>query len=113
MILAIRMRLFKRTNRKKIDIKIAMLMTGDVCGKRQMALTSRERVRKNLGLKEPDRVPKWISFTPLVLDEFKKKTGEDNPIVYFKIDFREVRLNLTKRMRILVAIVKERALGVA
>jgi len=62
-----------------------------------MALTPRERVRRTLGLKEPDRVPKWMEFTPFVLDEFKKRTGKDDPIDYFKMDFREVRPNPTKK----------------
>lgn len=62
-----------------------------------MSLTPRERALRALSLKKPDRVPKWMSFTPPMLDRFKEKTGAEDPPSYFEMEFREAAPDSTKK----------------
>lgn len=60
-------------------------------------MNSWERVLTAISRREPDRVPKTASFTPAVLERFKKETGSNNPAEYFKMEPRGVGFKPTKR----------------
>lgn len=62
-----------------------------------MSLTPRQRALRALSLKKPDRVPKWMPFTPPMLDRFKEKTRAEDPASYFEMEFREVAPDSTKK----------------
>lgn len=61
-----------------------------------LSLTSRQRVLTAVNRQKPDRVPKDLSWglTPKLMDEFRLKTGREDPDAYFKIDVRFVGLDL-------------------
>ncbi len=59
------------------------------------SMTSRERVWLAARRQKPDRVPKDISwgFTPTVMENFKKMTGQSEPEEYFGVDVRFIGLD--------------------
>ena len=42
-------------------------------------MNHRERVLTAYAHREPDRVPRYAGLTPGVMDEFRRRTGQDNP----------------------------------
>ena len=59
-------------------------------------MSPRERALTTLSLKKPDRVPKDAWSSPLILEEFRKHTGADDPAEYYGFKNREVRFAPTK-----------------
>ncbi len=53
-------------------------------------MNHRERVLTTMGHREPDRVPRWASLTPHVMEEFRRRTGHDDPAVYWDWDIKSV-----------------------
>jgi len=53
-------------------------------------MNHRERVLATMNHREPDRVPRSASLTPGVVEEFRKRTGHDNPGAYWDWDFGHV-----------------------
>lgn len=53
-------------------------------------MNHRERVLAALAHREPDRVPRTASLTPGVVDEFRKRTGHDDPAAYWDWDLAGV-----------------------
>ncbi|MGA2975361.1 MAG: uroporphyrinogen decarboxylase family protein [Spirochaetia bacterium] len=55
-------------------------------------MTSRERVLAAVRREEPDRVPRDLSWglTPAAYELFTRKTGQTDPLAYFKVDTRLV-----------------------
>jgi len=60
-------------------------------------MSPRERVLTALNRKKPDKVPKTASFTPAVLERFRKETGSNNPAEYFGMEPRSVSFARTQR----------------
>ena len=52
---------------------------------------SRQRVLTALSRKVPDRVPKTMSFSPSQMQQFRAKTGRNDPEDYFGFDVRTVQ----------------------
>ncbi|MCS7224851.1 MAG: uroporphyrinogen decarboxylase family protein [Armatimonadetes bacterium] len=57
-------------------------------------MTSRERVIRAVRREWPDRCPRSASFTPYVYEEFRRRTGRDDPQNYFQMDIRYVSFRL-------------------
>jgi len=53
-------------------------------------MNHRERVLTTFAHHEPDRVPRSISLTPEVYEEFRRRTGYDDPATYWDLDFAGV-----------------------
>lgn len=53
-----------------------------------MTMPSRDRVLTTLSRKEPDKVPKYIRFTPEMKVQVHAKIGTDNYEDYFGIEIR-------------------------
>ena len=53
-------------------------------------MNHRERVLATLRHQEPDRVPRYAGLDPEVVDEFRRRTGADNPAEYWDWDLRHV-----------------------
>ena len=53
-------------------------------------MNHRERVLTTLAHREPDRVPRSASLTQPVLEEFRRRTGQDDPGAYWDWDFGHV-----------------------
>jgi uroporphyrinogen decarboxylase len=53
-------------------------------------MNHRERVLAVYAHREPDRVPRYASLTPGVLDEFRRQTGQDDPSQFWDWDFGHV-----------------------
>src|SRR5690349_15099565 len=55
-------------------------------------MNARERVLAAGRRQEPDRVPRDLRWgmTPAVMEVFRKRTGRDDPLEYFKVDTRLV-----------------------
>lgn len=50
----------------------------------------RERVLKALRRDIPDKVPRMMRFCPALLEEFKKRTGFDNPAEYYQFEIKDL-----------------------
>lgn len=61
-------------------------------------MTPRERVQAVFERKAPDRLPKEIKLTPPLLDEFKRRTGVDDPYEFYRLDVREVTISQPTQM---------------
>ena len=59
-------------------------------------MTPRERVFTTLSHKEPDKVPKYIRFTPEMKVRVRDKIGTDNYEDYFGIDIHRVEFKPAK-----------------
>ncbi len=53
-------------------------------------MTPRERVLAVLNRQIPDRLPMEIKLTPPLMEQFKARTGGDDPAEYFNLDVRDV-----------------------
>jgi uroporphyrinogen decarboxylase len=53
-------------------------------------MTPRERTLAVLAREKPDRLPRELKLTPPLLEEFKTRTGADDPSEYFGLDVRDV-----------------------
>ena len=53
-------------------------------------MNHRERVLTTLSHREPDRVPRFASLTPPVIEEFRRRTGHTDPADYWDWDMRHV-----------------------
>jgi uroporphyrinogen decarboxylase len=53
-------------------------------------MNPRERVLAAMRRQVPDKVPREMSFTPLILDEFRRRTGVTHPADYFDFEVRTV-----------------------
>jgi uroporphyrinogen decarboxylase len=53
-------------------------------------VTSRERTLAVLAREKPDRLPRELKMTPPLLDEFRARTGADDPAEHFSLDTRDV-----------------------
>ncbi|NLG51857.1 MAG: hypothetical protein GX552_17265 [Chloroflexi bacterium] len=53
-------------------------------------MNHRERVLATLNHREPDRVPRSAGLTPPVVEEFRRRTGHDDPATYWDWDFGHV-----------------------
>ena len=53
-------------------------------------MNHRERFLTALDHREPDRVPRRASLTPYVVEEFRRRTGEEDPSLYWDWDLAEV-----------------------
>jgi uroporphyrinogen decarboxylase len=53
-------------------------------------MNHRERVLMTMSHRAPDRVPRWASFTPPVLAEFRRRTGQQDPAQYWDWDLGHV-----------------------
>jgi len=53
-------------------------------------MNSRERVLSVLAREKPDRLPRELKMTPPLLEEFRKRTGAEDPAEYFALDTRDV-----------------------
>lgn len=53
-------------------------------------VTPRERVLKAITSEYPDKCPKEAGFTPAVYEEFRRRTGCDDPAEYFGMETRHV-----------------------
>ena len=60
-------------------------------------MTPRERVLAALAHRRPDRTPFEFSFTPPMLETFRRETGALDPVEYFDLDIRSVSGRSTKR----------------
>lgn len=49
-------------------------------------MTHRERVLTTLAHREPDRVPRTINLVGVAYDEFKRRTGSNNPTAFWDLD---------------------------
>ena len=61
-------------------------------------MTPRDRVLTTLSRKEPDKVPKYIRFTPEMKVKVRESIGTDNYEDYFEIEIRRVGFKLTKKL---------------
>lgn len=57
-------------------------------------MTPCQRVLEAIQRGNPDRCPKEASFTPSVYDEFRRRTGHDDPAEYFGMEMRHVGFRL-------------------
>jgi uroporphyrinogen decarboxylase len=64
-------------------------------GKRSML--PRERVLAALRRRVPDKVPREMSFTPPMLEEFHRRTGATDPADHFDFETRRVELAPTRK----------------
>ena len=55
---------------------------------RSMVMSSRDRVLTALSREKPDKVPKYIRFTPEMKVKLHEKIGTDNYEDYFGIEIR-------------------------
>jgi uroporphyrinogen decarboxylase len=53
-------------------------------------MNHRERVLAAYAHRQPDRAPRYASLTPAVLDEFRRRTGQDDPARYWDWDLAHV-----------------------
>jgi len=60
-------------------------------------MTSRERILTTLSHKEPDKVPKYIRFTPEMKVKVGEKIGTDNYEDYFGIEIRRAAFKSAKK----------------
>jgi uroporphyrinogen decarboxylase len=59
-------------------------------------MTPRERLLAAITLRQPDRLPKAISFTEPMMRIFREKTGADDPLEYFGVETRWVSFHPTR-----------------
>ena len=59
-------------------------------------MNPRERVLAALNRRVPDKVPRTLSFTPPMLEEFRRRTGADHPAAYFDFEVRRVGILPTR-----------------
>jgi uroporphyrinogen decarboxylase len=66
---------------------------------RAMSMTSRERVVAAMNRGVPDRVPRDISWgiAPAVFERFKRETGTEDFLSWFKVDTRHINQGPTRR----------------
>ena len=60
-------------------------------------MTPRDRILTTLSRKEPDKVPKYIRFTPEMKVKVRNKIGTDNYEDYFDIEIRRAGFMPTKK----------------
>ena len=53
-------------------------------------MTPRERAVAVLEGQMPDRLPREFKLTPPLLDDFRRRTGADDPADYYELDVRDV-----------------------
>jgi uroporphyrinogen decarboxylase len=53
-------------------------------------MNSRERTLEVMARRKPDRLPRELKLTPPLLEDFRKRTGADDPAEYFAVDVRDV-----------------------
>ncbi len=63
-----------------------------------MTMTPRERVLTTLSHRKPDKVPKYIRFTPEMKVKVREKIGTDNYEDHFGIEIRRVGFKPTKKL---------------
>ena len=59
-------------------------------------MNARERVLAALAHEDPGKVPRYTSFTPVVMERFQRETGSDDPDDFFDHEVRDVDLNPTR-----------------
>ena len=59
-------------------------------------MSPRERAIATLSFRGCDRVPKDAGFTPRIMEEFKRRTGADDPAEYYGYEHRPLGLAPTK-----------------
>jgi uroporphyrinogen decarboxylase len=57
----------------------------------------RDRVLTTLRRQVPDKVPRVLSLTPLLLEQFRRRTGATDPAGYFDFEVRHVGIGPTKK----------------
>ncbi len=62
-------------------------------------MSPRERVLTAMRRQRPDRIPKTLSFTPALEEEFKARTGSESPSEYFRLEPRHVGISPTRNHR--------------
>jgi len=65
---------------------------------KEMKMSPRERILTTLSHKEPDKVPKYIRFTPQMKIKVKEKIGTYNYEDYFGIEIRRVGFRPAKKL---------------
>ena len=55
-------------------------------------MNQRERALTALRRQVPDKVPRMMSFTPPMLDEFRRRTSATNPADHFDFEVRTVHI---------------------
>ena len=65
---------------------------------RSMVMSSRDRVLTALSREKPDKVPKYIRFTPEMKVKLHEKIGTDNYEDYFGIEIRRVGFKPAKKL---------------
>jgi len=63
------------------------------------AMSPRERVLTAMRRGRPDRIPKTLSFTPALEQEFRTRTGSESPEEYFRLEPRHVGIAATRNRR--------------
>lgn len=59
-------------------------------------MNPRERVLTTLNRRQPDRVPRTLALTPAMLEEFRRRTGADDPAEHFDFEVRHVGIGPTR-----------------
>jgi len=59
-------------------------------------MNPRERALTALNRRVPDKVPHTLSFTPPMLEQFRRRTGADDPAAYFDPEVRHVGIRPTQ-----------------
>jgi len=62
-------------------------------------MSPRERLLTAMRRQRPDRIPKTLSFTPALEEEFRRRTGSDSPSEYFRLEPRGVGIGPTRNKR--------------
>jgi len=62
-------------------------------------MSPRERLLTAMRRQRPDRIPKTLSFTPALEEEFRRRTGSDSPSDYFRLEPRGVGIAPTRNRR--------------
>lgn len=63
------------------------------------SMSPRERVLAAMRRRRPDRIPKTLSFTPALEEEFRQRTGSESPSDYFRLEPRHVGIAATRNRR--------------
>jgi len=70
-------------------------------------MSPRERLLTAMRRKRPDRIPKSLSLTPALEDEFRQRTGSQSPSEYFRLEPRSVGIGPTRNQRDFSAYLKD------
>lgn len=62
-------------------------------------MSPRERVLTTMRRRRPDRIPKTLSFTPALEEEFRRRAGAESPEEYFRLEPRGVGIAATRNPR--------------